>query len=162
MNIALVRIDNRLVHGQIIEAWVPYIKANSIFVVDDDVANDFFRETVIKMAVPREVEVVVYGVEAFASMIPFKQGAGKRAIVLFSGITDALRAHKLGFKFNKLNVGNVYNEDCRHQMSTCVLLNDQDMDSIEELLQLNVQIELRRVPREKPTNITSSTDVFKS
>jgi mannose/fructose/N-acetylgalactosamine-specific phosphotransferase system component IIB len=161
MDIALVRVDNRLVHGQIIEAWVPYIKAACIYVVDDDVASDFFRETVIKMAVPHEVDVIVHSIEVFAGMVPFKQGSGKKVIVLFSNITDALRAHNLGFKFNKLNVGNVYNEDCYRQLSTCVLLSDQDMDSIRKLLQLNVLVELRRVPREKPTDIRALPDALK-
>ncbi|MDQ5988058.1 MAG: PTS sugar transporter subunit IIB [Syntrophus sp. SKADARSKE-3] len=160
MDIALVRVDNRLVHGQIIEAWVPYVNAGIIFVVDDDVANDFFRETVIKMAVPREVEVLVYSVDAFAASVPFKQGSGKHAIVLFSNISDALRAFNLGFKFRKLNVGNVYNEDCRRQLSSCVLLSDQDMESINKFLQNNVQIELRRVPREKPSNVLSMPDAL--
>ena len=161
MNIALVRVDNRLVHGQIIEGWVPYVKAGCIFVVDDDVANDFFRETVIKMAVPREVEVVVYGVDAFAASISFRQGTGKKAIVLFSNITDALRAYQHGFKFNKLNIGNVYNEDCRYQMSTCVLLNDQDLESMRSLLQYDIQVELRRVPREKPIDILALPEALK-
>jgi sorbose PTS system EIIB component len=153
MDIALVRVDNRLVHGQIIEGWVPYVRANCIFVVDDDVASDFFRETVIKMAVPRDVEVVVYSIETFAGIVPFKREAGDKAIVLFSNITDALRAFNLGFKFPKLNVGNIYNENCQHQLSSCVLLSEEDMESIHSLLRSNVQIELRRVPREKPTNV---------
>jgi mannose/fructose/N-acetylgalactosamine-specific phosphotransferase system component IIB len=161
MDIALVRVDNRLVHGQIIEAWVPYLKAGCIYVVDDDVASDFFRETVIKMAVPREVDVVVHSIETFAGMVPFKQGSGKKVIVLFSNIADALRAHNLGFKFNKLNIGNVYNQNCSRQLSTCVLLSDQDMDSIRQLLQLKVQVELRRVPREKPTDIRTLPDALK-
>ena len=54
-DIALVRVDNRLVHGQILEAWVPFIKAKCIFVVDDNSASDFFCETVIRMAVPSEI-----------------------------------------------------------------------------------------------------------
>lgn len=160
MDIALVRVDNRLVHGQIIEAWVPFIRASYIFVVDDDVANDFFRETVIKMAVPHDVEVFVYSIEAFAGVVPFKHDSGKKAIVLFSNIADALRAHTLGFKFTSLNVGNVYNEDCRRQLSTCVLLSEQDMVGVKELLQRDVQIELRRIPREKPTDILSLTEAF--
>jgi len=153
MDIALVRVDNRLVHGQIIEGWVPFIRANCIFVVDDDVASDFFRETVIKMAVPRDVEVTVYGIEMFVRMVPFKREKGDKAIVLFSNITDALRAFNLGFKFPKLNVGNIYNEDCRHQLSSCVLLSEEDIASIHSLHQAHVQIELRRVPREKPFDV---------
>jgi len=57
MDIALVRVDSRLVHGQIIEAWVPYLKIRCICVANDEVANDFFRETVMKLAVPQGVEV---------------------------------------------------------------------------------------------------------
>ena len=57
-DIALVRVDNRLVHGQILEAWVPFVKAKCIFVVDDHAASDFFCETVIRMAVPSEIEVI--------------------------------------------------------------------------------------------------------
>jgi len=44
MDIALVRVDSRLVHGQIIEAWVPYLKIRCICVANDEVANDFFRD----------------------------------------------------------------------------------------------------------------------
>lgn len=160
MDIALVRVDNRLVHGQIIEAWVPFIKASCIFVVDDDVANDFFRETVIKMAVPHDVEVFVYSVETFAGAVPFKHDSGRKAIVLFSNIADALRAHTLGFRFNSLNVGNIYNEDCRRQLSTCVLLSEQDMASVKELLQRDVHIELRRIPRDPSTDVLSLAESF--
>jgi len=156
MEIALVRVDNRLVHGQIIEAWVPFIHAGCIVVVDDDVASDFFRETVIKMAVPHDVEVMVYSVRTFAEQSArLSSGSRKKAIVLFSTIADALKAYRLGFQFSELNVGNIYNEACRRQLSSCVLLNDEDMEGIRELLDLHVQIELRRVPREKPVPVVN-------
>jgi mannose/fructose/N-acetylgalactosamine-specific phosphotransferase system component IIB len=56
-NMMLVRVDNRLVHGQILEAWVPFVEARCIMVVDDNSAGDFFCETVIRMAVPSDIEV---------------------------------------------------------------------------------------------------------
>ncbi len=67
-DIALVRVDNRLVHGQILEAWVPHIEAECIMVVDDNSAADFFCETVIRMAVPSHIEVNICTVEDFASL----------------------------------------------------------------------------------------------
>jgi len=65
----LIRIDNRLVHGQILEAWIPFISASHIVVVNDDVADDPFRESIIKMAVPREIEIRIYNIEEFARNI---------------------------------------------------------------------------------------------
>jgi mannose/fructose/N-acetylgalactosamine-specific phosphotransferase system component IIB len=72
MDTALVRVDNRLVHGQILEAWVPFLQAACIIVVDDHVAGDFFRETVIKMAVPSEVEVIVSSVKSFSTNFTYQ------------------------------------------------------------------------------------------
>jgi len=156
MDCVLVRIDNRLVHGQIIEAWIPYLKASRIIVVDDDVASDFFRETVIKMAVPSEVEVKVQGVEDFVRDALSKTSDGIRTIVLFSSIWDSLRAYALGFAFDKLNIGNIYNDECLQKLSACVLLGEQDLASIQTLLQHGVNIEVRRVPRERPVNIAEA------
>lgn len=156
MDIALVRVDNRLIHGQILEAWVPFIDATCIIVVDDEVAGDFFRETVIRMAVPRQVEVIVSGVEDFARNYTYRTGQGKKTIVLFSSITDALKAFHLGFKFEKLNLGNVYHVHSGEGMccSSCVFLDDSDVKDIASLMDsAGVQIELRRVPMEEPVDV---------
>jgi PTS system mannose-specific IIB component len=159
MDCVLIRVDNRLVHGQIIEAWVPYLKASRIIVVDDEVASDFFRETVIKMAVPSDVEVRIHSVEDFVkcNAIPGNDiGDRVRSIILFSNVWDALRAYALGFSYDKLNIGNIYNEECRQKLSACVLLSDQDIASIQSLLQRGVMIEMRRIPRERPLNIAEA------
>lgn len=153
MDISLVRVDNRLVHGQILEAWVPFLKASCIVVVDDQVASDFFRETVIRMAVPSEVRVIVSGVSEFAENNAFMQGSGPSTIVLFSTVSAAWMAHKQGFRFDRLNIGNIYNEECRLCCTQSVQLNDGDIQTIKELQNAGVHVELRRVPRERPIDL---------
>ncbi|HOK07099.1 MAG TPA: PTS sugar transporter subunit IIB [Syntrophales bacterium] len=156
MDIALVRVDNRLVHGQIIEAWIPYTQAEAIVVVDNETAGDFFRETVIKMAVPRGVEAMIRGVEEFAALAREERGKeGPRTIVLFARVADVLKAYRCGFSFPCLNIGNVYSENCARQLSSCVLLGEEDLRALDALLKEGVEIELRRVPKEKPIKITS-------
>jgi PTS system mannose-specific IIB component len=152
MDIALVRVDNRLVHGQILEAWVPYIKASCIVVVDDQVASDFFRETVIRMAVPRDVKVLISSVTEFPDKHTFNRYCGQNTIILFSNITDALAVYRQGFRFAKLNIGNIYNDDCKLCCTPSILLSDQDLQAIETFHGAGVRIELRRVPREKSVN----------
>lgn len=159
MDCVLIRVDNRLVHGQIIEAWVPFLKASRIIVVDDEVASDFFRETVIKMSVPSDVEVIIHSVEDFVKYNALQVSDNKdrvRSIILFSNVWDALRAYALGFSFEKLNIGNIYNDECRQKLSACVLLSDEDIASIQSLLQRGVRIEMRRIPRERPLNIAEA------
>src|SRR5574340_1068159 len=150
MDIALVRVDNRLVHGQILEAWLPFVNAACIVVVDDEVAGDFFRETVIRMAVPREVEVIISGAEEFARNYTYSNGRGKKTIFLFSSIDGALKAFHLGFRFEKLNLGNIHNaqsKENRAPCSSCIFLNDKDVKNIIDLMNSSgVQVEMRRVP----------------
>ncbi len=160
-NIALVRVDNRLVHGQILEAWVPFIKAKCIFVVNDNAASDFFCETVIRMAVPSEIDVNIISVEDFARNYIFKQENGKRTIVLFSNIADACRAYNLGFHFDKLNIGNIHNEKYKLCCAPSVFLCDNEIQEILTLLEnKGVLIELKRVPREKAVNIREALKDF--
>lgn len=150
-----MRVDNRLVHGQILEAWVPFLKASCIVVADDQVASDCFRETVIRMAVPSDVRVLISSVDEFAENTPFQRDCGPSTIVLFSTVSSARRAHLRGFRFDKLNVGNIYNDKCRLCCTPSVQLNDEDIRDITGLQNAGVQIELRRVPREKAIDLFS-------
>jgi mannose/fructose/N-acetylgalactosamine-specific phosphotransferase system component IIB len=153
-DIALIRIDNRLVHGQILEAWVPFIKAKCIIVVNDNAAGDFFNETVIRMAVPSEIEVIISTVEDFAKNYSYLRNGGKKTIVLFAAVADASRAYNLGFHFDKLNIGNIYNEEYNISHGPSVFLCDSEIADIIKLLENDgVVIEIRRIPRERAVSI---------
>jgi mannose/fructose/N-acetylgalactosamine-specific phosphotransferase system component IIB len=128
------------------------LRASCIIVVDDHVASDYFCESVIRMAVPREVEVIICGLKEFAETYSFQQGIGKKTIVLFSKIADALTVYRLGFRFDKLNIGNVYNEECKIRCTASVLLSDGDVRDLSALRAEGVQIDLQPVPREKPVD----------
>jgi mannose/fructose/N-acetylgalactosamine-specific phosphotransferase system component IIB len=153
-DIALVRVDNRLVHGQILEAWVPFINAKCIIVVDDNSANDFFCETVIRMAVPSDIEVNICSVEDFAANYVYARGSGKKTIVLFGNIADALKAYEEGFRFEKLNIGNIHHEDYKVCCTPSVFLCEPEIQDVMTLLtQKGVAVELKRVPKGKAVNI---------
>jgi PTS system mannose-specific IIB component len=149
MDFSLIRVDSRLVHGQIIETWLPFLKAARIVVVNDEVAGSFFRETVIRMAVPREAEVMIYGVDEFGSSDITRQNESVRTIVLFSGVNDVARAWAAGFRFKTLNIGNLYSENFKLQCSTSVCLANEDIDDIRFLLDSGVRVELRSVPSDR-------------
>jgi mannose/fructose/N-acetylgalactosamine-specific phosphotransferase system component IIB len=157
MDITLVRVDNRLIHGQILEAWLPFTQASCIMVVNDEVADDFFRETVIRMAVPRDIEVIVSGVQDFARDFTYATGQGKKTIVLFATIADACIAFSAGFKFNKLNLGNVHHEHGEGEKircSSCIFLDNNDIQCVLNLMDADgVRVELQRIPQEEPVDV---------
>jgi len=154
LNIELVRVDNRLVHGQILESWVPHVNAQCIVVVDDTIAGDVFNETVIRMAVPSEIDLIINKVEEFSHNYKFGHTSGKNTIVLFRNIKDACKAFDIGFHFDKLNIGNIHHEEFKVCCSPSVFLCDTEIDDLLKLLEnAGVVVELKRVPREKAVNI---------
>jgi len=153
MQFSLVRVDSRLVHGQIIETWLPFLKATRIIVVNDEVAGNFFRETVIRMAVPRDVEVLIYGVDEFGRSDAARQTENEMAIVLFSGVNDVVRSWEAGFRFKKLNIGNLYSENWVLQCSTSVCLADEDIAHVRFLIDAGVTVELRSVPSDRMVDL---------
>ncbi|HQP30651.1 MAG TPA: PTS sugar transporter subunit IIB, partial [Deltaproteobacteria bacterium] len=55
MNIVLVRVDDRLIHGQILESWIPFIKAQCVVVANDALAGDQFQRAILSMAIPDRI-----------------------------------------------------------------------------------------------------------
>jgi PTS system mannose-specific IIB component len=154
LNIVLVRVDSRLVHGQILEAWVPFVKAKCIIVVNDKVAADSFFETVIRMAVPSEIDVIISSVEDFVQNYTYTHGSGKKTIVLFSSVADACDAFRRGFRFDRLNIGNIYNNEYKICCSTSVFLCNEEIKNLEDLLkETGVFVELQTVPKGRAVNI---------
>lgn len=150
MNSILVRVDNRLVHGQILEAWVPHYSAARIVVLNDEVADDPFRASVIRMVVPSDIEVQVSPVESFSRAFNADEWSDCRTIVLLKDIDDARRAFQAGFVFDRLNIGNVHNENGKCCITSSIYLSAGERDALQELADAGVAIELRCIPKDKP------------
>ncbi|MDD3313594.1 PTS sugar transporter subunit IIB [Pseudodesulfovibrio sp.] len=142
----LVRIDNRLIHGQVIEAWLPYTGAKTVVVANDDLADDVLQQEIMSLAIPQTISSVFVGVEnlhdAVADMPP------SDVLVLFSNCSDARRAYDTGFAFNLLNVGNVHYTPGKKQISPSVALSDEDEGCLRHLTKKGVTLDFRCVPND--------------
>jgi len=160
MNPSLIRIDNRLVHGQILEAWVPFIGASHIVIVSDEFVGDLFREAVIRMAVPQQIETHIYGIEEFSRGLAYKNYLEETSIILFGSIDDLLRAHRLGFKLKALNIGNVHANKGVYHPTPSISLSKDNVQGLISLAGSGVKIELRCVPRDRPVDFLRAAKKF--
>ena len=62
-NVVLARVDDRLIHGEVVTAWTPTMRGNRIMIVDDEVVQDAFNVRVVKALAPAGTQVIVYSVE---------------------------------------------------------------------------------------------------
>lgn len=144
--IILVRVDDRLLHGQIICAWVPFIKADSLVVASDEAAGDSLVSEIIESCGCKGLSVHVKKVTDAIDYIT-KNGSGAERVILIVGdLRDALRIYQEGFRFNSLNLGNIHHEDNGRKITPSVIINSEDEKIIKKLEESGVAIDIRDVP----------------
>lgn len=149
MAIVLARVDNRLVHGQILSAWMPSLGADTLVVLDDEAARNTLVRSAMAIAIPPDVSFevvpVAHALEALAR-VP----AAARAIVLVRDVTDATRAVAAGLVIDRLTLGNIHFSHGRHPVSQAVYLSPDEVGALEQLEAAGVAVELRTLPRDAP------------
>ena len=90
--LVFVRIDDRLIHGQVVEGWVNYLKATCILVADDKVAANALQRSIMEISVPHGLKVFIGTVADISEQVRSAALSAERAILLFSNPIDALRA----------------------------------------------------------------------
>lgn len=155
MSIDLVRVDNRLIHGQVLEAWVPFVHARRIVVVDDAAAADPLQRSILELATPRDIRLDIVTIDEAVAMFNGRAFEDAHCMVLFAGPCEAYRAFKHGFHFARLNVGNVHFAAGKTRVSPSVCVDIEELTVLRELARAGVQVEVRAVPRESSKFITA-------
>lgn len=147
--VKLIRVDDRLLHGQIICAWVPFIKADSLVVASDEAAKDSLVSEIIEACGQSCLDVHVKSVE---DAVKFVNGGRTQEVILVVGdLKDAMKLYKAGLKFTSLNIGNIHHEDNGRKVTPSVIVNSEDESIIESFEGLGVEIDIRDVPGSEPT-----------
>ncbi|MGQ9629803.1 MAG: PTS system mannose/fructose/N-acetylgalactosamine-transporter subunit IIB [bacterium] len=152
MGLLLVRIDDRLIHGQVTVGWAKFLSANHIVVVNDDVANDPMRKTLLQMAVPPEMKVDILTVKDAIAAIDGGDFDNDGTILLAPTPGDVLGLLKGGVKITSVNVGNMHYTVGKKQITKSVCVDEGDVAAFREILGFNVELEYRDVPTRGKVN----------
>jgi PTS system mannose-specific IIB component len=147
MSIELVRIDDRLIHGQVVTTWVKDCSIEQILIINDKAAADKTQQTVLTMSAPPGIKVLVFGIQQFVDILkntPIK----KRTMLIFSTSTDVLTLVENGLEIKKLNVGGMRMTEGRRGLSRAVSVTPEEEDAFRKLLQHDLLIEIQMVPKD--------------
>jgi PTS system mannose-specific IIB component len=155
MNILLVRVDDRFIHGQILESWIPFLKAQSVVVANDALASDHFQKTIMSMAIPDRITLRIVTLDEVTCLGQDRELDDKRTLVIVSSIKDAYALYTKGFHFFKLNLGNNKGSQSSRQVSYSVWVDLDDIQMLKELMSRGVDVSLQSVPRERVIDMKS-------
>lgn len=139
------RVDNRLVHGQVIEAWLPYTGSRHLVVANNELAADTLRQQIVELAVPQRIRTHFIPLRLLPATL---DACGEDSFVLFANCQDARRACDDGIAMQVLNLGNLHYGPDKLQLLPHVALSAQDREDLRFMQQHLVQLDFRCVPTE--------------
>ena len=147
--IKLVRIDQRMVHGQVAVKWVAASKATKIVCVDDEIAANEMMKKVYKAVAPAGTKVLVYSVDRCIEKwneTNFKEG---NVMMLFKTVDTAYRTFKAGFPLKELHLGNAPRSDKAPLMlGNEFFVSEDGLAKLREMAAAGVKIEVRTIPEQ--------------
>ena len=144
-NIKMVRIDERLIHGQG-QLWIKSLGVNLAICANDAVSTDELQQTLMTTVLPKEVNVRFWTIQRTAEII-WKAAPHQTIFVVVSSPADALRLCELGFPMENVNVGNIHAAPGKDKVSQFIYLGEEDKQALRTMKEkFNVQFNTKTSP----------------
>lgn len=138
------RVDDRLIHGQVMVGWRRYLGFTAVLVLDDQAAGDPFLADVLRLAAPSDVPVFVYPIEN--SLSALTQIDTSRLVILFKTPQSALDAIRCGVSLSHLNIGNLAAAPGRRRVHQSIFIGPDEAAALDELARQGVRITFQATP----------------
>ncbi|MGV3466352.1 MAG: PTS sugar transporter subunit IIB [Heyndrickxia sp.] len=153
--ISLLRIDDRLIHGQVAFGWTASLGVNVFLVVNDEAQKDQMKAMALNLAKPNDVKLYIRGVQESGEIVQKFAGSQKsNVLVLVKNTEDALALVKTsGGVIKEVNVGGLRYSEGKRKLTDLVAVDDQDIANFKEMEELGVDLEFRMLPRDKKKSL---------
>ncbi|HLE58818.1 MAG TPA: PTS sugar transporter subunit IIB [Candidatus Limnocylindria bacterium] len=155
MGLRLVRVDDRLIHGQIVAIWLKALGAARIVIVDDRTARDDFLREVIELAAPRGVPVEIHDLANGIERVRRAASDPEPIFVLVRSPLVALSLRQAGIEFGVLNVGGIGAGPGRKVLFRNISASPEELEAMRQLEKMGTAVELRIVQNDRPVAFAS-------
>lgn len=149
--ITIMRIDDRLLHGQEAQSWASCYHLDRIYIINDEVMNDEFSKVTLRLAKPRQVEVLFSEVQSAGRILSEELASDRRVMVIVENFQDAKQVYGYIPQIRRINIGGQRKRPDQNTMkvNNYVVLSRRDVEICRYLNSRGVKLEIRQIPAEK-------------
>ncbi|MEG0841936.1 MAG: PTS sugar transporter subunit IIB [Erysipelotrichaceae bacterium] len=151
--IKLVRIDHRLVHGQVAFSWTKFLEADCILIASDNLMKDELKMAAMRMAKPSGVKLVMKSMDDAITALNSGVTDKYKLFILCESVQDVHYLATHTSVITSINIGGMKSEEDRHQISKAVYVSDRDIELLKELNEKGIELEVRLVPNDNRQNL---------
>ena len=153
MKIVNIRIDERLIHGQVATAWTQNLNPNRIMVIDSAAVKDDIQKMALKMACPGGVKLSVLSPKKAAENLKNGKYEGEKVFIVVKNPASLREAYDNGFAFDAVNVGNMsVRGECK-KICKSVNVNAEDIENFRYLADKGVKVTAQMVPSDPAVDL---------
>lgn len=141
-----IRIDSRLIHGQVAGIWTPYLKVTRIMVIDDEIVNDSMQKDLLRMVAPAGVNTSILSKEKALKNISEKKYANQRVLLVVKDPYYLQYLVENGIKIPSINVGNLSTRENTRKISPTISITKKEEEIFKNLINQGVEITVQMVP----------------
>lgn len=157
--IKLIRIDDRLVHGQVAFTWVPSLGTDCLLVANDKIAKDDFQKMTLGLAKPAGIKLLIKSVSDAVAFLNDEKNKSLKILVLINAVKDAFALASGVQEIRSINFGGIRAKEGAKLFSKAVALTDEDVVIIRELLKRGIELEIRQVPSDEKQKVSTLIQV---
>ena len=150
MAIELYRIDDRLIHGQVVVGWGQPLDLGFIVLVDDEVAGSDWEQELYRMGVPPDMEVFFDSVESAAGRLRQYRADQRPGILLTGDISTMQRLIEADGDIRSVNLGGIHHRAGRTQRLRYVFLTPDEERALRALAERGITVAAQDVPAARP------------
>ena len=155
-----VRVDDRLIHGQVVTQWDKVFKAQKIVVIDDTVAKDKMQKNILKFAAPSDIKVSILSVEKAAEVWEKNKFGNLSVFVLFKDVKQIAKLKEKGVSFDEITLGNMSIVNGRKQIYKSTGFTEEEAQVLFDLQKDGMHIFFQTQPTDKKESLDVIWKVF--
>jgi mannose/fructose/N-acetylgalactosamine-specific phosphotransferase system component IIB len=155
MPVKLARIDDRLIHGQVVLGWVPHVKPDRIVVANDRVATSDWERRFYTSCVPPDIKTSFFTIQEAARRLQSELFLNEHLLVLFESGRDVLALVQAGVVLAEVNVGGLHYRENSVELLPFVFLAEEERAALRELVKSGVTLSAQDIPS-NPSRVINS------
>ncbi len=156
-----IRIDGRLIHGQVVTKWIYVVEVDRIILIDDTLLNNLVEKNALKISTPSNIKLSLLGTEKALKNIQNKKYKDQNVMILVKTPKPLRALVENGLDINKINIGNIYQRKGAKQIRPSVFLGEEDIKDLTRLIELKVKVNIQTVSSKPKENIEDILKNFK-
>ncbi|MBN2938877.1 MAG: PTS sugar transporter subunit IIB [Collinsella sp.] len=142
-NVKLVRVDDRLVHGQVMTSWLKFTGANKIMVVDDEVATNDLMKTVLKGVVPSQVKLGIFSIAKAIDRLTKGFKPDDKLIILVKTPETVWAIQRAGIDIPALNIGGMGIRSDRDTLYQNIACSESERGALRGLIREGCDVSIQ-------------------